>query len=363
MTGAARPALPALTGLRFLAAMYVVAFHYLTPPAWLPPLGLRFLNSGYAGVSLFFVLSGFVLAYRYPALPTPEARRRFWRARLARIYPVYAAALVLSVPIFWAGLGETSPFGQLKAGAQLWLEATLLHGWAPWTACGANCPSWSLSVEAFFYAVFPVCVGRFTPATGRRAVLTMGALWLLALGAPALYLALKPRLADPDWLFFSVIYTPLLHLPQFLMGVVAGGWFTRRGAAPAHSLAWALAPLSLGLCAAAALFPWDYTVLNNGLLAPVFAALLYGLARTTTPLSRLLARPALVRLGEASYAVYILQYPVANWLTYVRRQTWQVGGFAPEGWLIFAGLLILAALASGRWLEAPARRWLLGRPE
>src|SRR5260370_28552180 len=59
-----KQALPALTGLRFLAALYVVAFHFARPAEWnsrTPVWVTSILNCGYLGVGVFFVLSGFIL--------------------------------------------------------------------------------------------------------------------------------------------------------------------------------------------------------------------------------------------------------------------------------------------------------------
>src|ERR1700692_2961409 len=86
-----RTSLPALTGIRFVAAIYVVVGHDLP---WLEkrmaiPLPVRvFLSNGYLAVCLFFLLSGFILAYTYSQLPSGIRNyAKFWEARFARIYP------------------------------------------------------------------------------------------------------------------------------------------------------------------------------------------------------------------------------------------------------------------------------------
>jgi len=58
-------------------------------------------------------------------------------------------------------------------------------------------------------------------------------------------------------------------------------------------------------------------MLHNGLLSPVYAALIVSLARGGDPLSKLLSHPALVLLGESSYATYILHVPIALWLSHL----------------------------------------------
>src|SRR6478752_7231975 len=90
-----RDTLPALTGLRFVAALLVVLFHYqfLVPGlAQSAVPGARVIQAGFVGVSIFFVLSGFILAYTYldPDGTMRSTVSAFWHARFARIYPAYA---------------------------------------------------------------------------------------------------------------------------------------------------------------------------------------------------------------------------------------------------------------------------------
>ena len=118
MAAEGRPHLRALTGLRFVAAFQVLAYHGLgTGPQsawWMRSL----VGSGYVGVSLFFVLSGFVLTYTYhDSLRDGTATRgAFVAARVARIYPVYLLSLLVALPpVFWlvASKGVRMDYGWL----------------------------------------------------------------------------------------------------------------------------------------------------------------------------------------------------------------------------------------------------------
>lgn len=87
-----------MTALRFFAAFAVFSYHFLQygvggRPQWLRTL----VGSGYLGVTLFFILSGFILVYVYhdTDLTRPETRREFFVHRIARIYPVYLLAWLL----------------------------------------------------------------------------------------------------------------------------------------------------------------------------------------------------------------------------------------------------------------------------
>src|SRR5689334_9429569 len=104
VASAARVRVPesrALTGIRGVAALWVVLFHLPNPLA-----GTAFaqvLSRGYLGVDLFFILSGFVLSYAYrdalPEKPMVRQALRFYAVRLARIYPLHVFVLALFVTI------------------------------------------------------------------------------------------------------------------------------------------------------------------------------------------------------------------------------------------------------------------------
>ena len=103
-------------------------------------------------------------------------------------------------------------------------------------------------------------------------------------------------------------------------------------------------------------------------LMPAFALLLWGLAYGSGPLARLLERPWAVRLGEASYALYILHSPLAFYVRLVdHRSGWGLAESSPGAFFaVYVATSILVSLGVFRWLEEPARRWvrawLLRRP-
>src|SRR5467141_2329448 len=129
----ARPRLPALTSLRFFAAFHVVIFHFQAMQIFIGPAWFQKLSSiGYAGVSFFFVLSGFILVYTYEG--RPMVLKNFWRARFARIYPAYAFSLLVTAPFFFYAV-----FTMLGCHRQL------LHG----TRSLGACPSKPFSTFCF----------------------------------------------------------------------------------------------------------------------------------------------------------------------------------------------------------------------
>jgi len=173
----APPTLRALTGLRFVAAFHVLLLHTaLGFVQGAPPFVANVVRAGTASVSLFFVLSGFILAYQYLDVggTRPLDRRQFWWARVARIYPVYLFALLFALPYFFAWAAATleseSPWASAKIAVTLVANLTLTQGWIPQTVGPMNPPGWSLSVEAFCYLLFPFAAARVVRLTTRQAL-------------------------------------------------------------------------------------------------------------------------------------------------------------------------------------------------
>ncbi|MGL6241561.1 acyltransferase family protein [Pseudomonas sp.] len=141
-----------LTFTRFIAALMVVAFHFgaNTTPFDGDFFGGVFRQGPYA-VQYFFFLSGFIMATVY-ATDAPEKfnRKKFWVARFARIYPVYLIGLALAATL-------TTPDMLTLA-----LNVSLLQAWSAPHALSMNNPGWSLSVEVFFYAMFPALLFLLT---------------------------------------------------------------------------------------------------------------------------------------------------------------------------------------------------------
>ncbi|HEY8054710.1 MAG TPA: acyltransferase [Terriglobales bacterium] len=342
---AARPALlPALTGLRFLAALAVLVFHFSAPVRDRFPSPLRlWARNGYLGVALFFILSGFVLAYNY--FPQARAgafhRGRFWHARFARIYPVYAGALVLGAVAI--ALRDHLSLWSAHSLASWLLNLTMIQSFFPAPFNAWNLPAWTLSVEAVFYLLFPLAV----PLHRLRRKGAAAACAALAV----CILAVFPLSSD-----YGHWFSPLLYLPLFALGMLLAR-LHELGIHP-HPRLWPLAGLAVLLVMA-----WNPPLPR---LYPISAllcgALILGLASARR--SWLSTRPLRV-LGEASYGLYILQMPVwlflgHFWTSAIRR------GWLPPAWhtstmVFFAANLACAialSLVSYYCLERPARGYL-----
>ncbi|HYN92389.1 MAG TPA: acyltransferase [Pilimelia sp.] len=352
--------LPSLTGLRFAAAMLVFGVHaYSFLPLAQGPArdAARLLfDAGDLGVSFFFVLSGFVLAWS--ARPG-QSLGRFWRHRLARIYPAHLAALAFAVGCLAVSDRITKVTTETTVTGLL-----LIQSWFPqdWLYLGINSVTWSLSCELAFYAGFPALYA----ALRRLGSWGPGA-WALRAGAAGLCAAvwLVPVVAElavpADHRRWFVYIFPLTRMLEFALGIAlallvrSGGW---RGP---------------GLPAAMALFAVNYALIDElpaagrdtaativaiALLIP--AAALADLRGAPSPWRH----PAVVRLGEMSYSFYLVHL-----VTLVAVVT-LIGRDAPwrplPAALVAAAVLVLAyaiAAALFRWVEMPTLRLLTRRSD
>jgi peptidoglycan/LPS O-acetylase OafA/YrhL len=340
-----------LTSIRFFAAIWVV-FHHLRFD-WKPPELLdRFFDAGYSGVTLFFILSGFILSYNY--LPRQFTLRDFWSARIARILPIYFFALLVSFP-FSAGFSQMNgkPFfpGALPA-------LFLVQAWIPKSALTWNWPGWSLSVEAFFYLLFPFLLRPFARLAQRRAALVLATTWLLSLIPSTLYALALPE-GPVDTLSRSVGLTvikfnPIIRLPEFLIGIALGVLYLNGTRIPRPRFVVAGCVLALVFIV---LSPWPipYPALHNGLLAPIYGLMILALASDP----KMLANPILELLGESSYSLYLLHASVIVGCGFVAmRLQWH--GHASVA-LASAAIAVFASIASYKIIEIPARLFIRSR--
>jgi peptidoglycan/LPS O-acetylase OafA/YrhL len=354
--------LPALTGLRFLAALAILLFHHGAPlVAWAPPWVDRIRAGGYVWVGLFYVLSGFVLARAHPEPMDAAARRRFWIARLARLYPAYLVAFLLAAPFAlgrWSGQG---PAAAAKAAVVAAAALLLVQAWLPPIARIWNAPGWSTSVVASFYVAFPFAAARLSRLSRRGLALALAGAWGLSLALPLLYLALRPDGAvadvgwnEPFWLE-ALKFHPVARAGEFLAGVALGLLDRRapllsRGGGSAAALAFGGA----GLLLASGAIP--YPLLHDGALVPLFAVGLLGLARSGGAVARAMGSGPMRTLGDAAFALYALQEPLWLW---ARRLAAEPAAPPSAAFVLaFSAIAIAIATCVSSGLERPARRAL-----
>jgi peptidoglycan/LPS O-acetylase OafA/YrhL len=355
----------ALTGMRFVAALVVFLVHFRS--RFEAPLPVP--NADMA-VGFFFVLSGFILTHAYRGGIAPRSQTRFYVARFARIWPLHIACLVT----FFAVVGA----GVLPDTRAEWLgllsNVALLHSWNSdqATIIRFNGASWSLSVEAFLYAVFPLLL-RLDDRRFTRAYLGIAAATALALIVGEELLARS--VVDKHWTSTVCKFFPAMRLLEFASGIAAARWLARRSDRESSSvardtggdllvigtivlaflligprqLAWSaglreIAPVSL-----------TYLAAGCGYVLP-FALLLTWFSRSRGLISALLSSRVAVFLGEISFAVYMVHTPVQ--IAFMRSASAKL-----VDWRITLAVSLAATLAASTvlhlWVEKPARELIL----
>ncbi len=144
--------IPQLTFIRFLGAILIVFFHFGRD---VYPFASGFLyklaSNGNLCVNYFFFLSGFVMTIVYYAhsFQKTSDKLKYWNARIARIYPMFILALFFYIILIFILIKQPPHF------LDVILRLFCLHAWIPGKVLGFNSPGWAVSVEFFFFLLFP----------------------------------------------------------------------------------------------------------------------------------------------------------------------------------------------------------------
>lgn len=337
-----------LTFTRFLAALGIVIFHYgITVSPFSSESVSFFFRHANIGVSYFFLLSGFVMMIAYGNKKSIEPGEYF-KKRLARIYPVYFLALLLLFVYIFLFFGEKNYDGIV-------LNALLLQAWIPGKALSFNPLGWTLSVEIFFYALFPFLY-NFIYSKIKFKWLAVGIVgfWLISQIIFQMLFNSSFYPGYPSNAHDFIYYFPLFHLSQFLLGNVVGWMVLKK-----FSLKERNYDIPILLCAVLLFFILKYPFgfnYHNGLMAVVFVPFLLFLAANTGFITKLFNTKPLMFLGEISYGIYILQFPmyllVDGVLKYFQVET-------PTR-LFYCLLIVLIGAASVSYLfiETPLRKMM-----
>jgi peptidoglycan/LPS O-acetylase OafA/YrhL len=352
--------LDALTGLRWWAAFLVFLFHMLVF-APIPGAMAVVFGQGYFGVTFFFVLSGFVLTWS--ARPEVSTSTFYWR-RFARIWPAHIVALIIAVPVFYtlAAVPEGSFLKPFDLGVLL-LSVVLVQAWSnsPAILFSGNPAAWTLTCEAFFYALHPWISKLLMRCSRRGALIVASGILVWAFGYRGLVTALPGSI-------LSDLPTPVVRVPEFILGM-ALAWAVRSG--------WRLrVPVTVGVGSMFVVVGTIVVVSHRLPQAPVLRYIPYfgnelftvacALAIVSLVQRALTGRRSvfeaawMVKLGEWSFAFYLVH---ATFIYLALR----IFGFAAPAWhnlLWFALLLVVDLVAAWalhslveRPLEKRMRRW------
>lgn len=309
-----QPELTALTSLRGIAAVFVLCHHFLFVlleklPRVIPS---HLFYKSYLWVDLFFLLSGFVLAYvyqsRFESKVIAQDYRRFMWARFARVYPLHLLMLLLFVLLetgqWWLVANHSAgaeylqaPFTSHETPLALLSNLLLLqtlHWDAHW-----NQPAWSISAEWLVYFTVPWLIYRFHCAT--RLMMAISAIVILmTLSAQEAYFG-NLGLEYAGW--------PMLLrcFGECVLGVVAFQCYRHGYWAQFAAAKWALTALIVNLMLLALPLPGVFSVVG-------FFWLVLCAARIPQTGGYLLAWSPLVYLGKISFAIYLFHWFVLDLL-------------------------------------------------
>jgi len=344
------PQLDALTGLRGLAAWYVVLFHVrVTLKGTVGPITYAFLSHGYLAVDLFFILSGFVLWHscaENPAYRGAGGMMRFWLRRIARIWPLHMVLLGAFVALV-SLLALTGRDTSFYRWGELPLHVLLLQNWGMTIGLMWNEPAWSISCEWAAYLLFP-----FTVMLAPWRNWSTGALVALGCGLLAAFWAYFALYGSDDYLGFQIQRTGLMRcLLEFWTGnVLRMLWARWRDVPDICTGAWA---------AMVALLEGGVILhLPEASYVPgVFAALILALSLEDRRPAKMLRSGPLRWLGEISYSTYLahfLLFIIFKMLFVNKNLEVSMGQLG-----LFLLLVLAASYALYTLIEKPAQRFML----
>jgi peptidoglycan/LPS O-acetylase OafA/YrhL len=351
---AAKQEMTQLTGIRFAAAAYVFGFHMdiVAPLNFLPEALRRTFQQGALGVTMFFILSGFLLTY---SADFAEGKTRSWSdyrwfifKRLIRIYPVYFAGLLVN---FAVGLMLHERAPAIVLLLDTFMLESYVHRYAQW---GYGTMAWSVSTELYFYLMFPLLLPLFTRIQSQRVIWSLVALCCVLGSSFGLVDNLFPALLPTN---LTYVFPPF-RLAEFVAGILTALLVIRF---ELRVPAW-LSAISLVALAAWLIGPGSRLtgyVVHNILVIPVVVMLIATLSQTTKAwYLRWLGSDVVAYLGRISYSFYIVQYTLIMVLQFLFKNH----AVLIPNYMVWAIMLIanlLAAAVLHEVVETPSHKFLL----
>lgn len=349
---------PLLALFRAILAVLVVLQHFGSGILYkLPgdmPEGVR----TFPRMAAFFMMSGFLLAFLSLKRSNSDKvpLKPFFKRRIARIYPLYLFALLISVPqVAFHLLQATHSYSPGYLATFFASKLLLLQSWyAPFaTDPPFLYAAWTLSCEAFFYVCFPILL-HLAFGQGKK-VLAVATIALLAVSS---YTNLLPlNVETPFWSNWS----PIARLPEFSAGVTLAVLTYRTGDRwnkIREHISWLSPILALAACSfgSQAQKPGVYYF---SLLC--VAALLWSWMKPAPALERLFPEKGVAYAGDLSYALFLMHGPIYGYLTKskVFDTVWVF--YTAWGFLAYFAITLVVSVAVHHWVELPLRKLVEGK--
>ncbi|BAV04283.1 Peptidoglycan/LPS O-acetylase OafA/YrhL, contains acyltransferase and SGNH-hydrolase domains [Filimonas lacunae] len=303
---------------RFLASYGVLLFHFY-PKALLTDASLSW-RLGEA-VNYFFFISGFVMLVSNKRHLSDThvletfSRKDYWVRRLARIYPLYLLALLICVGFHYGvkNYDNSIPhrFPLEAAGLQRWIYPGSI-----------NFPGWSVSCEFFFYFLFPFILEIIVSWSWRKLTIVTTVMFVVSLLVTALtsgnWLPVHLRFIPAiDFINGTLHNHPVFKLGVFVAGCLCGLFYVKKPELVNRYFGGIAATISAVIIFAVLLgLPKGNDFIEGGGLTPVYFVFVLSICNLGATASRYLSNKLFIFLGEISFGVYILQFPVFLFYTY-----------------------------------------------
>jgi peptidoglycan/LPS O-acetylase OafA/YrhL len=313
--------IPALTGVRAMAAYLVFISHFsYVFDANFPHILQRFFGEFHIGVSIFFVLSGFLITFRYydKFHLNKDWFRQYLKNRVARIYPMYSLLTIAAFGYYFIAKDQSITQGSHHPVALFFLNITFLRGffyrfWNTGIAQG-----WSLTVEECFYFSAPIIfliAKKYNKFYIQPVVITLFAIVMVLIFSHVNFYGFFGNFT------FVLLFTFFGRCFEFFVGVQLARYVLKNGFTRIRTckinftytgfvlmfvcvFVMALQPITK---------PWEAGVespigiiTNNYFLCIAVALFFYGILTETTLFKKFLALPFIELLGKSSYIFYLI---------------------------------------------------------
>lgn len=346
----------ALTGLRAIAASMVFLYHYRKFfRDDIPGVALNFVNEFHTGVSIFFVLSGFLIAYTYGDKPARSSKDyfKYLLVRLFRIFPIYL--IILTAKYFDQGFPNTQ---------ESILTYSLSHGFADRLNLSGVSQAWTLTVELTFYTLAPALYFVMRKNILKTILILTGLLILtLTIGYVWHYINGNPQRFFYPW-FFVFNTTFIGRFPEFLSGILLAHFITNSKEIQFPKRYYTLIGSALTLACIYLISLFEKDIYSHGTDHPVGLAirnlvfpfcvfiLLYGLIKERTWFQRLLGSRGFVLLGNASFVFYLIH------IGYISMQITKWHFFPDRNFILLWGISIGIYLLVEKPIYEMLKKWV-----